>query len=76
MITVRRPSGLAVPFEPPELTMDASIDRSCETSDSGLMVPKQPEYLPTYPADRPWMFAPARIPWDDKWADYYDHMGF
>lgn len=30
MITVKRPSGLAVPFEPPEITVEAAIDRSWE----------------------------------------------
>jgi hypothetical protein len=69
MITVRRPSGLTVPFEPPELTIGASIERSCETSDGGLMVPKQPEYLPTYPVYN----VPAVIRAWHSWADYYDH---
>lgn len=67
MITVARKSGLAVPFDPPELTMEASIERACVVGDSGLLEPKSEEYLPVYPVDRPWMFAPARIPWRDNW---------
>lgn len=79
MITVRRPSGLAVPFDPPELTMSASIDRTCEpVGDAGLIGPKQPEYLPTYPVLPPgvlWEFVQPRIPWDNSmFADYYDHL--
>jgi hypothetical protein len=57
-----------VPFDPPELTMDAAIRRGWELDDDDqLLVPKQEEYLPTYPVDRPWEFAPARIPWRDDW---------
>jgi hypothetical protein len=50
MITVARPSGIAVPFKPPDLTVDASIRRGWEMDDDDLlMVPKREEFLPTYP---------------------------
>lgn len=48
-VLVRRASGLLELFDVPELSIDASIGRSCELGASGLLVPKQPEYLPTYP---------------------------
>ncbi len=67
MITVARPSGIAVPFEPPDLTVDAAIRRSWEMDDDDLlMVPKREEFLPTWPTGVAWGFAPARIPWHDS----------
>ena len=57
---IHRRSGLLEPFEPPELTIDAAIDRGWELH-GRLLEPKAEEYLPTYPVDRPWGFAPARI---------------
>jgi hypothetical protein len=64
VVQVARPSGLLAPFEVPELTIEQSIDRGWELSSVlQLMVPKPEEYLLTYPVDRPWAFAPARIPW-------------
>lgn len=74
MITVRRASGLAVPFDPPEVTSEAAIERSWEFSCEGrLLLPKRPEYLKTTPLPcwcslrYPWGFAPARIPWHDEY---------
>ena len=68
-VTVRRPSGLLVPFDPPELTLDKAIERNWQRRDDGqLLEPKAEEYLPTYPLGRPWGFAPARIPWRDDWC--------
>jgi hypothetical protein len=50
VITVARPSGVVVPFEPPELTMEQAIRRGWEMDDDDvLMVPKREEFLPTYP---------------------------
>lgn len=73
MITVRRASGLAVPFEPPELTVEKAIDRNWQLrEDSRLLEPKPDEYLLTYPVDRPWGYAPAQIPWHDD----YDYGAF
>lgn len=48
-VYVRRPSGLVAEFDPPEVTPDASADRGWHL-DGLLMLPNQPEYLPTYPA--------------------------
>ena len=54
MITVRRHSGLVVPFDVPELTICRAIDRNWQRRKDGrLMEPKPVEYLPTYPLD--WM---------------------
>lgn len=64
MITIARPSGIAVPFEVPELTMEQAIDRGWVRREDGrLLEPKPEEYLLTYPVDRPWGFVTPRIPW-------------
>jgi hypothetical protein len=70
VITVRRPSGLAVPFEPPELTISASIDRSCEIPEGGrLLEPKQPEYLST--TSRPYLLGwPGPIYQTGEWRPF------
>lgn len=70
MITVKRPSGLVVPFDPPKLTREAAIERSWEVPDGGQLLEPKHEYLPAYPCP-PWGFAPARIPWHDE----YDYAG-
>lgn len=70
-ILVHRRSGLVEPFDPPELTIEASIDRST-VMDGLLLVPRQPEYLRTKPGfweaidalPQPWGWGPARIPWE------------
>ena len=67
-MTLVRRGGLLVPFDVPELTIDDAIERGWQRRDDGrLMEPKPDEYLPVYPVDRPWAFAPARIPWRDNW---------
>lgn len=45
-VLVHRTSGLLEPYEVPELTIGASIERSCELGTGGLLERKQPEYLP------------------------------
>lgn len=66
MITVTRPSGLLEPFDPPELTMEASIDRSMEVRD-GLYQRRETEYLPT----RPVLTWPAT-----QWAFYSQTVSY
>lgn len=46
-ILVHRKSGLVEPFDVPELTIEASIDRLCVPGPGLLLVPREPEYLPT-----------------------------
>ena len=54
MITVRRPSGIVVPFDAPELSIEASIGRSCEVPAGSLLLqPKTAELLQTYPLPYP-----------------------
>lgn len=61
---IKRPSGLVDRRELPELTSSAAIDRSWRIPEGGtLLLPEPEKFLPTYPADRPWGYAPARIPW-------------
>lgn len=61
---ITRPSGLVDRRELPELTLSAAIDRSCEVPEGKVLLrPKPEEFLPTYPVDGPWGFAPVRIPW-------------
>lgn len=70
-VYVHRDSGLLEPFEVPELTMEASIDRSMEI-DGALLVPRQPEYLPTFAGmvqalsglPVPWEWISPPIPWE------------
>lgn len=64
MITVRRRSGLAVPFEPPELSAEAAIGRSWHRPQGGaLLLPKERQYLPAYPLPRPWGGPPHSLAW-------------
>jgi hypothetical protein len=47
-VHVARQSGLLVPFEAPELTMEQAIDRGwARRPDGRLLRPKPEEYLPT-----------------------------
>jgi hypothetical protein len=63
-VNVARPSGLLVPFEPPDLTIDKAIERGWMLREDGLLMePKPDEYLPTYPLVWPWADEHARIPW-------------
>jgi len=70
---IHRRSGLLEPFEPPELTIDAAIDRGWELH-GRLLEPKAEEYLQTTPGtpmfmDRLgywWLGTPDRR-WDSGW---------
>lgn len=76
MITVRRASGLAVPFDPPELTIDAAIDRTRHLEEeSGLLLANEPEYLKITPYPPPLGYAGGIGPaWWIDWPEYdYGH---
>ena len=66
MIYVGRASGLLVSFDVPELTLPAAIERGWEMGPGVLLLPRQPEYLPTYPA----RYLPGSIPWPDPWTPW------
>jgi len=49
-VYMARASGLLEQFDPPELTMNAAIERQWTRQEDGpLLVPKPVEYLPAYP---------------------------
>lgn len=71
-VYVTRRSGLLEPFEPPELTMDAAIDRGWERH-GRLLEPKrqEEEYLQTYPLPgfevrSYWGWGQGIIPWENQ----------
>lgn len=65
-VLVRRASGLLAPFDVPELTPDAAIDRSWEMR-GALLLPRQPAYLAAYPLYLPPL---PRYGIDSPWADH------
>jgi hypothetical protein len=69
-VYVTRRSGLLEPFEPPELTMDAAIERGWERH-GALLEPKAEEYLPAYPMPGSglgsyWWWGQGIIPWENQ----------
>lgn len=73
MITVRRPSGLVVEFTPPEVTVEAAIERSWEIRPYGLLLePKRPTYALTYPdlGYQRRFYYPALSEWPDSVYDW------
>ena len=48
-VLVHRASGLLEPFEVPELTIEAAIDRGWQLTSYGLMRTSEPVYLPVQP---------------------------
>jgi hypothetical protein len=74
MIWAKRQSGLLEQFDPPELSMEAAIDRGWRLRDDGRLLERKPEkFLPTYPLPIPWETVIPERPWGGP-AGYFGQI--